>query len=176
MWWRYREHSCIYKASLKFFILFFTTLEIGVLNQCKHVRQTLLSVQRTPERKCRRLARAQTREGCRAFPFSATTAPITLECTAHTHTRTQTPIHTHMHERGHITLCPWRPPVNVQSAEPGLWLSTQRREMCSRTNWNTYRPTRMFWKDTKVRIAGGRFVVLGVGTAKKRCDCRLTVQ
>lgn len=58
-------------------------------------------------------------------------------------------MHTHAHAHKH-TLCPCPPLVNVQFVESGLWLCTQRGLTRSRTNRNTSKPMRMFWRNTKV--------------------------
>lgn len=83
------------------------------------------------------------------------TADYTLN--PHTYTRTHS-----------LVLCPCPSLVNVQFGKPGLWLSTHRRLMRFRTNRNTSKLMRMYWKNTKV----GESVLNGyVSALGRRRNC-----
>lgn len=68
-----------------------------------------------------------------------------------THTYTNTCTRTQTDTR---KPCHYPPLVNVQSEGLGLWLNTRRRQMRSRTNRNTSRHMRTFWRNTKVGVTG----------------------
>lgn len=118
------------------------------------------------------LVRGQTWAGLRASP-SMWQERRSLSTSQHAHmnrnarTHEQKRAHTHAHARSQC-------PLSVAGECPvkrRLWLIVRRLATCSRTNRNTSRPMRMYWKNTKVGSRSVRSALV----RRERNQC-MTVQ